>query len=183
MGKCWVRAERYAVDQRFAQELNTALRYRSMTSYELAHKLDLPTSTTWAWTRGKALPSHEMAVNLADSLGWTQIAVLSLQIRHRVCLIPECQAEFYDNSKRMNKRYCSEKCMSAAHMRANRGRKQEKVVITMRRVQRYEDAVNAFCRRCTDHLCPDAKCELRPVSMMPLRRGKPLAILAHGGGR
>lgn len=123
----------------------------------------------WGIWTGRTVPSPTVVAQLADVLHAPNLVRTSNAIRSRECVV--CGQPFIDSTNEMKRMYCGRGCQHSAGSRQRRGNKVESIAITRRMLDRHRDAVGKFCRACTDSICPDAKCALRPVSPMPLPRG------------
>lgn len=72
------------------------------------------------------------------------------------------------------RRYCDATCRQHGQRERGKVRVRESAAIAVNRLKQHQDAVEAFCRSCSDGICPDATCALRPVSPYPLGKGQDL---------
>lgn len=148
---------------RLGRELKNAMRYRKISSVEMAAALGMNEQRVSNYRRGATVPRHDTVAVFADYLGWENLIVVSLELRTRTC--PIDGVVFQDNSIRMNRVYCSDKCCRNNHARNVRGDVQVKYITTTRRLELHVDRVRKMCYVCApDAVCWDKTCPLRDVS-------------------
>jgi hypothetical protein len=143
-----------------------------MTPTDVGRALGVSPRQVYAWLRGPYLPRHATVIRLADALSWEPLITASLAARMRSCAT--CGAVILAQGDNQRRRYCSPGCQRTGHARVAKGVQKETVRVFKSRLAVTQEAVAAFCRRCSDGWCPDPSCELNPVSpyIMPSHRRK-----------
>jgi plasmid maintenance system antidote protein VapI len=152
----------------FGEELTRAIgsRRMSVTSVARAAGMTREQVNNLLAARSTA-PTLATAKKLAAVLDWDGLESIALQVRTTACAV--CRRPFTDLSRRRNRRYCSHACRITGYSRHTRGARRGLETIARRRVARYQDAVEAFCRQCApDLVCRRSECPLRAVSPLPL---------------
>lgn len=157
--------------------IQAALERRGITAHTskvaLAATIGCRPETVWAIQTGRMVPGVEFVARLADALDAANLITISDRLRSKNCAV--CEQPFVDSTSAFNRVYCCITCHGTGNARNKREMKQEKLVVQVRLLDKHRLAVAAFCNRCTDSVCPDATCELRPVSPKPLPRGQRVA--------
>jgi transcriptional regulator with XRE-family HTH domain len=152
-------------------EIRRGMTIRSMSSVELASRLGISASRLSNFRRGHTVPAHDMVAAISDILSWGRLIELSVRLRARTCGLEGCGAYFQDNSLRLNRVYCSQKCLTANYMRVRRGDVTVRYAITTHRLELHVDRVAKMCGICApDGACWDATCPLSDVSPLMLSR-------------
>lgn len=154
----------------FSTELKRAMTTRGMSQTGLAKRAAYGRSPLARIIAGETLPTPEVAERLAEALDWPGLLAKIVPSREGRCVL--CDAPFVTAPRGHSRRYCSNRCKRAAHMRmareGMRSRALTETRLTKKRLADHQEAVAAFCRGCEpEGLCRDDECGLRPVS--PLR--------------
>ncbi len=163
----------------FAAPLVRAMEAQGVGSSKLAAAIGCDYTYINTLRRGEHWPSHLMAVRLAEALMAPLLAQMSLARVQRHCDV--CGRGFLLRSARgKTKKRCSKRCTQTANQRLSAQRdavrgereKQSRIrlgVIANTRLTEHQEAVAAFCKACSpEGLCEMPKCELRPISPLPL---------------
>jgi hypothetical protein len=177
---------RFAYAQRFAAQLNAALRRRKVRPYHVYRAIGGGFSAYLfkAWQDGTAIPTMDKAVKLAEFLDWPSLLEITREARTGVCQRRGCGAAFITEGGRTRK-YCSARCRNLVHeydlryshakrkklgddqaeqLRLSRGHEATEAELVEHRA-----AVAMFCRQCEpEGICQTPECALRPVSPLPL---------------
>jgi hypothetical protein len=162
-------ARRFAARQ-FADELVRAMTVRKVGRRRLGDLIGAPSASIIAyWRTGAGLPRLDSARRMAEALEWPRLLEIVQQVREGRCAFSGCGRAF-TNEGGGPKRYCSDRCRdAAAKIRAMGPSTRQRADLSERRLAEHQVAVEAFCRRCEpDGHCRDARCQLRPVSPLPL---------------
>lgn len=160
----------------FAAILTSAMARAGMSNTELAGILGAHRSAIAKWRAGSNIPMHDSAIRLAELLDEPRLASISYERRDGRCIV--CDKPMFAGGKRADISYCSESCRRVEHIRRVRVRdgvqRARDLTVMRNRLTVLQDAVVAFCHSCTqgDGVCPDAGCDLRPASPLPLAKGK-----------
>lgn len=156
----------------FAAELRKAVATRGVRGVDVWRPAGINRSTWQRVLQDKDIPSMDTAERLADQLDWPRLVTVAAAARTKPCVV--CGAAFLAASKAERAKYCSHACASLVHARRERDAARVRTLTDTRLVRKrladHQAAVARFCRRCADHACPDAKCELRDLSPLPLAR-------------
>jgi hypothetical protein len=151
--------------------LKRALRRKGISISMLAERLGVEKGTAQHWFYGVHLPPSKYAAPLADALDTPNLERWLDATRTRHCVL--CGGIFRLEGYSGIRKYCSDDCRRAATKSAKKtfsGGKETELLFIFKR------SVAAFCHACAqDPVCPDVKCELRPVS--PLKTAEDLEIM------
>lgn len=184
--------------RRFGAELRRAMTRRHVGAKPLAAAAGVTQSAVGKWRMGDNLPTLSTALRLADALDAPALAAIVREARSGRCAAcgahyvheggaprrycsSRCQVlGARSRSGVLAARREAVMLLRGELLRTGPARKQSigKALTLLedgrygvgleRRLDEHTDAVTAMCRACTDGLCPDAACPLRPVSGVPL---------------
>lgn len=102
-----------AVALRVGEELAKALEARDVSLKALSRALGGTSHTKlWQYKRGRILPRLSTALEISEALTWPRIAELVREARSMAC--HQCGRMFVMEGGSGNKRYCGDRCRSAA---------------------------------------------------------------------
>jgi len=118
------------------------------------------------WVTGKNLPSLDMAQRLAETLNRPEL--LSMCVAARTIHCRYCKREFV--SRGGVRLFCSDQCKRLDTNRRKSGSdSRSRGIVAERQLEVYHFAVESYCHGCEpEGMCRDSRCDLRPVSPLPL---------------
>jgi transcriptional regulator with XRE-family HTH domain len=155
--------------QRFGDSLKRAIAKSDLKVKEIVLRSGLSYNSIKAYRMGKKFPLPESAAALAEVLNAPQLTRLA----HIEIECPVCKKQFAVGSQKP-RAVCSDACYQTLYSRKKTGRKRNALSRANREIARHREAVRLHCLDCTagEYLCQMPDCELRPVSPLPLMKGK-----------
>jgi hypothetical protein len=155
--------DRLSPGQRLRSELVKALNADGRPMVQIAADAGLAVDTIFAVRKGRGLPLHQTVLAICEEVGADHIVAMSIEMREKPCAI--CGSRFVDMSRRLNRTYCTTRCLTLRRQRLLRDNRAREAMVGRNRLEMYQAAVVAYCHGCEPQgICRDGECSLRPVS-------------------